>query len=455
MPNFSYKALGRDGKEVRGVLQAESEAAAASRIRENYPILLSISQKKEKKRPDDGSLLEMEIGSRRIKTKKLAILCSQFAITLHSGMTVARAMRMLADQNEDKRIRKIMGAAAEEVAAGSTVASALEKYSDRFPLTFIETIRAGEQSGTLEHSFDRLQKFYEKSYKTTEKIKGAMTYPLFVVAIAVVVLIIVMAKVIPTLADVFTDLGGTLPLMTRMLIATSHFFAKWWLLMLAVLAFLKIGSQVYGNTPQGRIEKAKIMLSLPLVGVINQMNGAAQFANTMSVLLAAGITINQAVDTTAKVMDNALLSEDVRSMREGIEQGRSLVECLRACAGRAGSGAVVFVAVSAGQMPLLWGKDPGGIVLGGTCFGDLVLSDRVPVRCFGVGTAGDTSVDCAFVPDAHGSACVDHTGSPAGGRSPDFFRNGSLSAGNGRTDIAWCSDGGWLIGRYAGTFTFI
>lgn len=184
MPNFSYKALGRDGKEVRGVLQAESEAAAASRIRENYPILLSISQKKEKKRPDDGSLLEMEIGSRRIKTKKLAILCSQFAITLHSGMTVARAMRMLADQNEDKRIRKIMGAAAEEVAAGSTVASALEKYSDRFPLTFIETIRAGEQSGTLERSFDRLQKFYEKSYKTTEKIKGAMTYPLFVVAVA-------------------------------------------------------------------------------------------------------------------------------------------------------------------------------------------------------------------------------------------------------------------------------
>lgn len=268
MPNFSYKALGRDGKEVRGVLQAESEAAAASRIRENYPILLSISQKKEKKRPDEGSLLEMEIGSRRIKTKKLAILCSQFALTLHSGMTVAHAMRMLADQNEDKRIRKILGAAAEEVAAGSTVASALEKYSDRFPLTFIETIRAGDQSGTL-------------------------------------------------------------PLMTRMLIATSHFFAKWWLLMLAVLAFLKIGSQVYGNTPQGRIEKAKIMLSLPLVGAINQMNGAAQFANTMSVLLAAGITINQAVDTTAKVMDNALLSEDVRSMREGIERGRSLVECLQ------------------------------------------------------------------------------------------------------------------------------
>lgn len=91
MPNFSYKALGRDGKEVRGVLQAESEAAAASRIRENYPILLSISQKKEKKRPDDGSLLEMEIGSRRIKTKKLAILV--FAVCDHSSFGYDRGAR--------------------------------------------------------------------------------------------------------------------------------------------------------------------------------------------------------------------------------------------------------------------------------------------------------------------------------------------------------------------------
>ena len=329
MPNYSYKALGRDGKEVRGMLQADSEAAAATRIKESYPILISISLRKEKKSRLEGNILEMEIGSRKISTKKLAILCSQFAITLRSGMTVARAMRMLSEQNEDKRIRKIMAAASEEVAAGSTVVAALEKYSDRFPLTFIETIRAGEQSGTMDRSFERLQKFYEKSYKTTEKIKSAMTYPLFVVAIAVVVLIIVMAKVIPTLADVFMDLGGTLPLMTRMLIGTSHFFARWWIVIFLTLAFIKACATVYGNTPVGRINRAKVSLSLPMIGVINRMNGAAQFANTMSVLLAAGITVNQAIETTAKVMDNALLSDDVRSMRAGIEQGRSLVDCLK------------------------------------------------------------------------------------------------------------------------------
>lgn len=327
MPNFSYRALGRDGKEVRGVLQAENETAAAARIRDNYPVLLSISKQAEKRKA--VNLLEMEIGSKKIKTKTLSILCSQFAITLRSGMSVSRAMQMLAGQCGDKRLRKIMEEAGQEVSAGSTVAAALEQYSERFPLTFIETIRAGEQSGTLDKSFDRLHKFYDKAYKTTEKGKGALTYPMFVIAIAIVVVIIVMAKVIPTLADVFSDLGGQLPLMTRMLIDTSDFFAKWWILILAVLVLLKGVSSIYAKTETGKIQKAKLALSIPLVGPVNQMNAAAQFANTMSVLLAAGITLDQAIETTAKVMDNALFQYEVRSMKDSIEQGRTLSDCLR------------------------------------------------------------------------------------------------------------------------------
>ncbi|RHV66281.1 type II secretion system F family protein [Clostridium sp. OM02-18AC] len=327
MPNFSYRALGRDGKEVRGVLQAENETAAAARIRDNYPVLLSISKQAEKRKA--VNLLEMEIGSKKIKTKTLSILCSQFAITLRSGMSVSRAMQMLAGQCGDKRLRKIMEEAGQEVSAGSTVAAALEQYSERFPLTFIETIRAGEQSGTLDKSFDRLHKFYDKAYKTTEKVKGALTYPMFVIAIAIVVVIIVMAKVIPTLADVFSDLGGQLPLMTRMLIDTSDFFAKWWILILAVLVLLKVVSSIYAKTETGKIQKAKLALSIPLVGPVNQMNAAAQFANTMSVLLAAGITLDQAIETTAKVMDNALFQYEVRSMKDSIEQGRTLSDCLR------------------------------------------------------------------------------------------------------------------------------
>lgn len=323
MPSFSYRALGRDGKEVRGVLQAESETAAVTRIRDNYPVLLSISEQADKK--NASSILQMKIGNKQVKPKALSVLCSQFAITLRSGMSIARAMRMLAGQCTDKRLRKVMEEAAKEVAAGSTVAAALEKHQERFPLTFIETIRAGEQSGTLAQSFDRLHKYYDKSYKTTEKIRSALTYPMFVIAIAVVVVIVVMVKVIPTLAAVFADLGGKLPLITRMMIGTSNFFAKWWLLMFAVVVVAKLVYGSYTKTPKGRIWKAKMALTIPLIGPINQMNASVQFANTMSVLLAAGITLDRAVETTAKVMDNALFRDEIRSM---IEQGRTLSDCL-------------------------------------------------------------------------------------------------------------------------------
>ena len=329
MPNFSYRARGRDGREIRGTLQAENEASAVSRIRESYPILLSITPLNEKK--SLSGLMSMEIGSKRFKTKTLAILCSQFAITLRSGMPIARAMRMLAGQSGDKRLKRVMEEASEKVASGSTVASALEEYSERFPLTFIETIRAGEQSGTLDRSFERLHRFYEKSYRTTEKIKGALTYPIFVIAIAVVVVIIVMAKVIPTIANVFSDLGGELPLLTRMLIGASNFFAKYWILMLGILFLLYMVFRMWGNTEKGKLRKSEFALKLPLAGTINQMNASAQFANTMSVLLAAGITLDQAVETTARVMDNVLFKKEIQSMKAGIEQGRSLTECLRGC----------------------------------------------------------------------------------------------------------------------------
>lgn len=324
---FSYRALGQDGKEVTGVLQAEDQSEAVSRIREHYPVLLSIRQQKEKQ--GLSALLRMELGDRRIKAKTLSVLCSQLSIMLRSGISVARAFQILAGQNADKKLQKMMEQAAKDVEAGSRVASALEQYRECFPPTFIETVRAGEESGTLALSFERLRSFYEKSYKTTEKIKSALTYPLFVIAVAAAVLIIVMAKVIPTLTTVFTNLGGELPKITKLLIAVSDFFAEcWFLLFFAGFVFL-ILFKLYTKTPQGRLLQAKSSLLFPLVGNVNRMNATAQFANTMSVLLEAGIVLDQAIDTTARVMENALFQKEIYAMKHDLEQGHSLSDCLR------------------------------------------------------------------------------------------------------------------------------
>jgi type IV pilus assembly protein PilC len=327
MQTYNYRAIGKDGKEARGIIQASDEFAAAEKVRQTYPIITELTEVKEK---NSTNILNMDIGGKlKLTPQQLSVMCSQFAIMLKSGIPVARSIELVASQNEDKKIRKMLTEVAEDVSHGSSVASAFEKEGDgAFPVTFIETIRAGELAGTIENSFAKMKIYYEKSFKTQEKLRQAMTYPIFVVAVAIVVLIVVMVMVIPTLADTFASMGGELPLMTRIMIAISNWFSKWWILLVVIILAAVIASRVYFSTPKGRLVKGKIDLKLPVLGKINTMNSAAQFADTMSVMLASGLTVNHAIEVTAKVLNNALISEDVASMQEQVEEGRSLGDCI-------------------------------------------------------------------------------------------------------------------------------
>ena len=329
MTTYQYKALDEKGKQTRGIMRAQDEYAAVQKIRETCPVILEIREVKEK----DGSFLSMDIGGKsKIKSQQLSVLCSQFAVMLKSGMPVSKTIEMVARQTENKGIRKMLLNISEDVSGGSTVAGSFERNGKGiFPVTFIETIRAGEESGTLENSFDKLKDYYEKSFRNAEKIKSAMTYPVFVLLVAAVVIIIVMAKVIPTIANVFSSLGGNLPLMTRALIASSNFFAKWWIVILIILLAIVLGVKLYNGTPRGRLAKGRRQLKMPVLGKINLMNGSAQFADTMSVMLQSGLTVNRAVEVTAKVMDNEILKQDIAAMTGKIEEGHSLGECISRC----------------------------------------------------------------------------------------------------------------------------
>ena len=330
MATFKYKALSPDGTEMKGVMQAPDEYSAVQRIRQKCPVIQEITQVKES--GDSKNLLSLEIGSKKIDEKALSVMCSQFAIMLRSGQMIGRVMQMVADQTADKKLKKLLQDCAEDVEEGSSVASALERHGDKMlPMTFIETVRAGEMAGTLETSFTKLESYYEKSYKNKQKVKSVMSYPIFVMVVAVIVLIVIMAKVVPSLAATFSDLGGELPMITQILINTSKFFQRWYILMIIVIIALVIGSKIYFGTEKGRLVKGRLMLTLPVLGKINIFSGAAQFADTMSTMLSSGLTVNHAVEVTGKVLDNALLSEQVGAMIPKIEEGRGLGECMKAC----------------------------------------------------------------------------------------------------------------------------
>jgi len=315
----------RDGQTVSGIVNAFDEYSAVAQIKETADIVLKVTPIKEK-----NGLLTMEIGSKKIKGKDIAVLCSQFSIILKAGMPIADCVNLVAKQCTEKRLKLLLEQAADDVASGMSLASSFETHGkDRLPVTFIETIRAGEESGTLDRSFEIMEKYFSKRDKTAAKIKGALTYPIFVLCIAVVVVIIVMIKVVPTITEITSELGGDLPLMTKMLIAMSNFFRDNILIIVAVVAFAAICFKYWTSNEDGKMTWSRIQLKIPILGNIRVLNAASQFANTLSALSQSGLSLPKAISVTAKTMDSYALGKETEKMISGIEEGRQLGACIK------------------------------------------------------------------------------------------------------------------------------
>lgn len=328
MKTFEYRAQMPNGREARGVIQATDEFAAIQKIRNDYPVVTHIAEVQAK-----GSTgLNMEIGGpRKINLKSLSIACKQIAITLKAGVPIARCLELIGNQTEDKMLKRIITKTAEDVAEGNGLASSLHRNGPELPPTFIETMRAGEESGNLEHSFDEMSEYYEKAYKNAGKIKSALGYPIFVLIVAVIVLFIVMMFVMPAMGSTFKDLGGELPVMTKIMIGMSDFFVNYWMVMVAVIAVFFVARSLFLLTEKGKEVHAVIQLRNPFFGKIHTLSGAAQFANTMAMLLASGLTVNNAVDITSRTMDNYILRKEVGGIKDQVEQGVPFGECVKRC----------------------------------------------------------------------------------------------------------------------------
>lgn len=321
---YQYKALTADGEKVHGVVEAVDEYAAVAQIKVTYPIVIDIKPVKEK-----TGILTKEIGKPKVNHKALSVMCSQFSIILKSGIPIDTCMSLISRQLKDKHLKKMLEKSSEDVSKGNGIASSFEKNCPYLPPTFIETVRAGEESGTIEHSFDTLYKYYDKSFKTNQKVKQAMSYPIFVLIVAVVVLAVVMVEVVPTIAETFKDLGGEIPAITKGMIAMSEFTRRnLWFIVLAVL-FLISSFKIFCKTEKGKLWWSKVKLKIPVLGNIAMLSGAGQFAGTMKTLLAAGLSVSHSLEVTGKVLDNYVMGQEIIRMTGSIEEGKRLGDCMK------------------------------------------------------------------------------------------------------------------------------
>ena len=328
MGTYKYTAVTRDGKRVSGVIEGFSELDAVTKIKESYSIVQQIKEVQEKGKA--AQLLSVDIGGNKLNDKAFTLMCSQFSVILKAGIPIRRTVELIADKMTDKPLKHILQQVAKDVEAGRSLsASFAERGKKLFPVTFLETIQAGEEAGSLDTAFDSVSKHYAKQTKMKGKVRGAMIYPAFVLFIAVVVVIVLMVKVVPTFTAIFDSYDAELPIMTQMLIAISDFFKAAWLPMLGIGAALVLAFKLYGNTETGRINLAKLQLKLPVLGNIGNLNAASQYANTMSMMLDAGLPMTKAVTITGRVLSNYYISQEVGKITARIEEGHTLGKSLR------------------------------------------------------------------------------------------------------------------------------
>lgn len=322
MAVFNYKVVDRDGKNKKGTIEAPNRDGAEKKLKSEGYSVMSLTEQ-------SSPLGDIGLFKKKVKSRDLGVFCKQFSAVIKAGVTIISALELMGDQIENKTLRKALQDARTYVEKGGTLADAFRVNPDVFPPIMINMVAAGEMSGNLEICLDRLVEHFEKDNALTSKIKGAMVYPIVVLCVMVVVVIVVLVAVIPNFADMFADMGTQLPLATRIMMAAADFVKyKWWLLIIIVAAIV-FGVKFFKKTPFGEQLFANIGLKAPIFGNLNIKTACSRFARTMSTLMASGISMIDAVEQVAKMMDNKIIRDGLLDAKVQVSKGVPLSKPLK------------------------------------------------------------------------------------------------------------------------------
>ena len=313
MAVFNYKVVDKNGKNKKGTIEAPNRDGAEKKLKADGYAIMSLT---EQNSPFSGGLIK-----KKVKSKDLAVFCKQFSAVIRAGVTIISALELMGDQIENKTLQRAVMDAKTYVEKGGTLADALRVNSEVFPPIMINMVAAGELSGNLEICLDRLTEHFEKDNALSAKIKGAMTYPIVVFIVMIIVVIVVMVMVIPNFSSMFAEMGTQLPLATRIMVAASNFIIhKWWLLIIIVAAIV-VGCKAFKRSSVGEQLFANMAIKMPIFGNLTIKSACSRFARTMSTLMASGISMIDAVEQVAKMMDNKIIRDGLLDAKTQVAKG--------------------------------------------------------------------------------------------------------------------------------------
>ncbi len=319
---YHYKVRDRSGSLVSGQLVGDSETLVLQRLRE-----MGMTPVEVKKA---GTGLKMEINLRpgRVKLKTIAVFCRQFATMVNSGLPILRALSILADQTENKELAKVLVQSRTDVEQGSSLSAALAKHPKAFNNLFISMIKAGETGGVLDDVLLSLADQIEKEVELRRQIKSAMTYPVVVVALVMLILCAMLLFVVPQFETIYDNLGGTLPLPTRILLGVSNAFRTYWYVFLLATGVGTFLFRRYKRTDSGRARVDAAKIRVPVFGPLFHKVALARFASTLGMLLRAGVPILQALDNVKETVNNRVMARAVDDVKTSVREGESIAKPL-------------------------------------------------------------------------------------------------------------------------------
>ena len=324
---YAYKVRDRQGKLVTGTLEAESVAIVSAKLRSMGYVPVSIEDSGAGK---SLSAREIKIPglSGRIKLKEVAVFSRQFATMINSGLTLLRALSILADQTENKELARIVGEVRKDVERGSALSVALAKHPKAFSRLYVAMVRSGETGGSLDSVLSRLATTIEKQVELRRKVKSAMTYPIVVGVIVVLILIAMLIFVVPMFKGMYGDLDAKLPLPTMVLLTVSNIFKKFFPLVFVGAGAGAWAAKRYIATPDGRRRWDAFKLRAPVFGQLAHKTALARFSRSLAALVRSGVPILDALEIVSETAGNTIVSDAVTQTQAAVKSGESLARPL-------------------------------------------------------------------------------------------------------------------------------
>lgn len=319
MPIFKYKAKhNQSGKIVRDLSVGLRESDVVNSLRRQNFSVISVS--------DVTNTLEAKINLslNRVKAKDLVVFSRQFAVMVSANMPIMESLLILIEQTSNISLKLVISQIAFDVDSGSLLSDALAKHPKHFSFFFVNIIRSGETSGRLDEVLNYLADEMEKNHDMISKIRGAMIYPVFILAGLAAVAVVLMVYVLPSLTDMLSDSGVKLPLATRIIIATSNFMKKYIILIALAVIALAVLVRYYTKTRTGKYQIDYLKLKIPIFKNLYKHIYMVRFSRSLSTLLKGGVTINQSLEIVSDVIGNTIYRDIILATRDSINEGNPI-----------------------------------------------------------------------------------------------------------------------------------